>query len=271
MKSETINTIFNDLKENQSLIHCITNPISVHQCANGILAVGSKPIMAEHPKEVGEITNHAQALLLNLGSITDVRMESMLISASVADSKAIPIVLDAVGVGCSTLRRQFAHTIINRHPVAVVKGNYSEIEALYNQDYTSCGVDSDPKLYRHKVQESAVRLAKKWNCVIVASGPCDIVTEGQHLMIIKNGHPQLASVTGTGCLLGALIAACCTVANPLEGAVAACAMLGVCGEMSATKQGNGQFLLRLMDFLSTATEIDMCAHIRMEEKSIERV
>ena len=35
----------NDLRETAPLIHCITNPIAINDCANGILAVGGKPIM----------------------------------------------------------------------------------------------------------------------------------------------------------------------------------------------------------------------------------
>ena len=66
----------------QPLIHCITNPISIHDCANIILAAGGRPIMAEHPVEVTEITSHAQSLALNLGNITDARMKSMPVSTS---------------------------------------------------------------------------------------------------------------------------------------------------------------------------------------------
>ena len=33
------------------LIHCITNPISMNDCANAVLALGAKPIMAQHPME----------------------------------------------------------------------------------------------------------------------------------------------------------------------------------------------------------------------------
>ena len=84
--------------ENRPLIHCITNPISIHQCANSVLAVGARPIMAEHPEEVRDITHTANALMLNLGNITDVRMQSMLLSARTAKEKGIPAVLDAVGV-----------------------------------------------------------------------------------------------------------------------------------------------------------------------------
>ena len=94
------------------LIHCITNPISMNQCANTILALGSKPIMAEHPEEVAEITRTASALLLNLGNISDVRMTSMKISLKEANDKDIPAVLDAVGVSCSALRRRFVSELI---------------------------------------------------------------------------------------------------------------------------------------------------------------
>ena len=93
------------VRDQKPLIHCITNPISIHQCANAVLAVGGRPIMAEHPAEVQEITATARALMLNLGNITDVRMESMYLSAQAAREGKIPILLDAVGVACSRLRR----------------------------------------------------------------------------------------------------------------------------------------------------------------------
>ena len=92
------------LKEKRPLIHCITNPISINDCANAILAVGGRPIMAEHPLEAEAITETAQALSLNLGNITDARMESMRLSGKQARSLPIPAVLDAVGVACSPLR-----------------------------------------------------------------------------------------------------------------------------------------------------------------------
>ena len=69
------------------LIHCITNPISINQTANAVLALGAKPIMAEHPLEVEEITKTASALLINLGNISDVRMTSMKISLKAANKR----------------------------------------------------------------------------------------------------------------------------------------------------------------------------------------
>ena len=101
---QAIRDIRKNLRDRQPLIHCITNPISINQCANAILAVGGRPMMAEHPQEVAEITRTAQSLMLNLGNITDARMESILISAETAQEAGIPFLLDAVGIACSTLR-----------------------------------------------------------------------------------------------------------------------------------------------------------------------
>ena len=114
------------------LIHCITNPISINQCANGVLAVGAIPIMAEHPLEAAEITQAADALVLNLANITDVRMQSMKISAQTAQKNNIPFIIDAVGVACSALRRNFVNGFLKEFKPAAIKGNYSEIYALYD-------------------------------------------------------------------------------------------------------------------------------------------
>ena len=38
--------------ETTSLIHCITNEISCEMLANGILALGCKPVMADDSREV---------------------------------------------------------------------------------------------------------------------------------------------------------------------------------------------------------------------------
>ena len=112
------------------LIHCITNPISIHDCANIVLASGARPIMAEHPLEVAEITSTAQVLALNLGNITDARMEAMPIALKTAVQKEIPVLLDLVGTACSTLRKNFAKELLEIHVPSVLKGNMSELLAM---------------------------------------------------------------------------------------------------------------------------------------------
>ena len=120
---QAIPDIRKTVKQNQPLIHCITNPISINQCANAILAIGARPMMAEHPKEVSEITRTARSLMLNLGNITDARMESILISAKTAREQNIPFLLDAVGIACSTLRREYVKELLSTAIPTVIKGN----------------------------------------------------------------------------------------------------------------------------------------------------
>ncbi len=253
------------------LIHCITNPISIHQCANVILAVGARPIMAEHPKEAEEITKTAQALMLNLGNISDTRMQSMITSAKTANNNNIPIVIDIVGIACSKLRRRFAHELIGKAIPTVIKGNYSEIAALYNPAYESSGVDTDTSLGIDLVSKFAVELAQKNNTIILASGKTDIATDGKQIVHIKNGSPQLATVTGTGCMLGALCACYLSVSQDISSAVTACAVLGICGELSETEKGSGSFMINLMDKISTLTNEDIRKHLDLEVKEIENV
>lgn len=127
------------------LIHCITNPISINDCANVVLALGAKPIMAEHPKEVHEITALAKALAVNLGNITDARAESIFISGGVAKNAQIPCVIDVVGVACSALRMELAQRFIRECAPCVIKGNLSEIKALAGVDNAAQGIDVGQK------------------------------------------------------------------------------------------------------------------------------
>ena len=242
--------IMEAVRRKRPLIHCITNPVSISLCADGILAAGARPIMAEHPAEVREITASADALMLNLGSITDARMQSMLLSLQTADEKGIPSVLDAVGASCSGLRRGFVFRLLEKAVPTVIKGNYSEIYALYHASYHSAGVDADTALRTDAVCSAAAELARKYRTVILASGETDIVTDGRTAVRIRNGTPQLCSITGTGCLLGALCAVYLTICPGLEAAAAACAGLGRCGTAAETAAGTGTFRLRLLDALS---------------------
>ena len=253
------------------LIHCITNPISINQCANGLLAVGARPIMAEHPKEVSEITQSAQALMLNLGNITDARMESILISAKTAQAQGIPFLLDAVGIACSALRREYATELLNIAVPRVIKGNYSEIQALYRQSYHSSGVDADSRLEIPAIELAATSLARSLGTIILASGKVDIVTNGSRLYHLHNGTPQLSQVTGTGCLLGALCAAYLSAKPDLAAVVTGCAVLGICGELAQTSRGTGSFLCNLMDALSTLTDTEIEHHLTLEERNIEEI
>ena len=240
--------ICKQLKEQSPLIHCITNPISIMQCANAVLLLGARPIMAEHPDEVREITASAKALLLNFGNVTRDRLEAMAISYDEAVQKELPVVIDAVGVACSELRRSIVKKMIcisKRNPQApmLIKGNYSEIRALFDNSYKSSGVDADKKLTLEEMIDIAAKLAQNINAI---SGEKDIVSDGNKTAVIENGTKKLGSITGTGCMLGAVCASFFAVDTSIEAVVNATAAFGISGENA---EGN-MFLMRLFDAIA---------------------
>ena len=254
-----INDIRSAVKQKAALIHCITNPISINQCANVILCAHARPMMAQHPEEAAVITSSAGAVMLNMGNITDVRKQSMLISAQTAKQKGIPFVLDVCGSACLPTALGLIGTCLP----SVIKGNYSEITALARKDYTSTGVDADKTLTAEAVTETAQELALKLGTVILASGEADIITDGSRTAFVKNGCAQLGSVTGTGCMQGALCAAYLSAAEGFDAAAAASVVLGICGQLAQTDKGAGSFMVNLLDALSTVDDstIDKLADI----------
>ena len=269
---DEIIAVKNQVYNASPLIHCITNPISINLCDNGILAIGGLPIMAEHPLEVAEITSTAKALLLNLGNITDIRMKSMEISAKAAMCCNIPIVIDLVGVACSKLRREFFNDFISKFKPKIIKGNYSEIYALYNENYSHKGVDAEISLDINTLAFAARTLSQKYNCIVLASGKADIVASKDSVFFADNGCARLSSITGTGCLLGALVTTYSSVTdNYLAAALAGCIILGLCGELSENSIGNGSFGVSLLDSLSTIKDEYIKSNSKFKEVEIEKV
>ena len=107
-----IKDIIQNVYSKRPLVHNITNYVAATDCANITLTIGASPIMADEPKEVGEVTQIADGLVLNCGTISESRLNAMLISGKTAKSREIPIVLDPVGVGISKFRTSAVHKII---------------------------------------------------------------------------------------------------------------------------------------------------------------
>ena len=202
----------NYIRETQPLIHCITNPISIHDCANVILATGARPIMAEHPKEVEEITAVSSALMLNLGNITDARIESMKRSMRTAMENKIPVLLDLVGVACSDLRLDLARELLSIGHPAVLKGNMSELLAVSGLPSHAIGIDAGAQdaltaENMETVSEVLRAFSRSNQAIVLATGKQDFVTDGERVVLVQNGSAALSGITGTGCMVGALTAA----------------------------------------------------------------
>ena len=258
------------IQQEAPLIHCITNPISINDCANILLAIGARPIMAEHPDEVAEITAIAKGLALNLGNITDARMASMKISAGAAKDKGIPFVLDLVGLSCSRLRQKYAKELLQIAVPDIIKGNISELRTLLGLPTTpGMGIEAGQKemVTRENALEYArifQKQAREYHTVLLATGPIDLVVSSEEAYIIANGSNALASITGTGCMNNVLAGACLAgvhgissqATNNTLAAILSCLLLGIAGENIQDiylNQGPGSFHYSLMDSISKLT------------------
>lgn len=258
------------IQQEAPLIHCITNPISINDCANILLAIGARPIMAEHPDEVAEITAIAKGLALNLGNITDARMASMKISAGAAKDKGIPFVLDLVGLSCSRLRQKYAKELLQIAVPDIIKGNISELRTLLGLPTTpGMGVEAGQK--EMVTKENALeyarifqKQAREYHTLLLATGPIDLVVSSEEAYIIANGSNALASITGTGCMNNVLAGACLAgvhgissqATNNTLAAILSCLLLGIAGENIRDiylNQGPGSFHYSLMDSISKLT------------------
>ncbi len=261
--TDAINKIRQEVEEKAPLIHCITNPISINKCANAILAMGARPMMAEHPYEVCEIAETAGAVMLNIGNITDVRKNSIMKTAVFCQKKSIPFLYDAVGVACSEMRRKYTYRLLKKAVPTVIKGNHSEILALYDKSYSFSGVDSQ-KLDIALVEEAAVNLSRRYGTIILASGKTDIISDGKKLYCMDNGTEQLGKITGTGCVTGAVCGCFLSVDKSILAPVAALAVIGISAELCRSR-GQASFEAELFDNLSTLENSSIEKRLKIKE------
>lgn len=264
------------VRETTPLVHNITNYVTVNDCANIILATGGAPLMADDAKEVEEIVTISSALYLNIGTLNTRTVESMMIAGKKANSLGKPVILDPVGVGASTLRNETAGKLLETIDFAVIKGNSSEIRALYNNTRTTGGVDvQEEDIITDDTLDSTIAFSKKaalkFNSVVAMTGAIDIITDGKKVALCRNGHPLMAKITGTGCMLGSMIATYCggQPNKVFEAAVHAITHMGLAGEIAGEKvlkrgEGTGHFRLYLLDKVELMTEYELREGERVE-------
>ena len=255
---------FAELRRKGPLIHNITNYVTVNDCANMVLACGGSPIMADDAAEVEDITTICGGLNINIGTLNSRTITSMLLAGKKANLLGHPVVLDPVGAGASQLRTDTANRLLREVKFTVIRGNISEIKTLASGAGTTKGVDAD---VADKVTEenldSAVAFAKAFaartGAVVAITGAIDIVADAHKAYYIRNGHPMMSSITGTGCQLSALTAAFVTANpdQPLEAAAAAVCAMGLAGEIAHSRlsslDGNSTYRNYIIDAVYNMT------------------
>ena len=226
------------------LIHNITNYVTVNDCANIVIACGASPIMADDRDEAADITSICGGLNINIGTLNSRTVESMLIAGKKANELGHPVVLDPVGAGASRLRTDTALRLLREISFTVIRGNISEIKTLASGSGTTKGVDADiaDRVSEDSLDEAAAfakAFARSTGAVIAITGAIDVVADGDKAYCIRNGHPMMSSVTGTGCQLSAMTAAFVTAnpEHPLEAAAAAVSAMGLAGEIAHARLG----------------------------------
>lgn len=254
--------ILKRVREATPLIHCITNYVTANDVANMLLAAGGTPIMADGIHEVEEITSICRGLVINIGTLNEKTIKAMIKAGKKAAELGHPIVFDPVGAGASSFRTETARLILKEVPCTVIRGNVSEIKTIADGTGSTQGVDADS---RDRVTEDNLpvmcefvkTLSGETGAVIAMTGAIDLIATPDTVRIIRNGHPMMAKITGTGCMLDAVVAAfVCGNQDCIADAVtAAVAAMGLCGEQAhrnivSEGRGTGSFRAHLLDAMS---------------------
>jgi hydroxyethylthiazole kinase len=255
--------LLDDLRKKRPLVHHITNTVTINDCANVTLAIGGAPVMAEAIDEVAEMAGIADALVLNIGTLSRLQVLSMLEAGRAANRKGIPVILDPVGAGATAMRTNAAKKLLDELDIAVLKGNAGEIGVLAGADAKVRGVDTaglagDPAaIARDFAQEAGI--------VVAVSGATDIVTDGRRTVLVENGHPLMGKMSGTGCMAASITGAFAAgTADRLAGAAAALAVFGIAGELAAGQaRGPSSFRIALIDSVAAMTHGDIARLARV--------
>jgi len=254
------------VRDKKPLVHHLTNWVTIYDCANIVKVFGASPVMAHAPEEVADMSNFADALVLNIGTLTTEFVESMKIAVASANKGGVPVVLDVCGAGATPFRNQKVSELLKSGKISVIKGNASEVASTAGVNVQTKGVDAVD--VSHGLKEIAKNLAKKQSCTVVITGKDDIVSDGEKVFIVSNGSEMLSHVVGTGCMVTSVIGTFCGVCEYYaEASAAALCCFGVASEFAAIKScGPGSFKENLYDtvFHLNKSQIEERAEIKVE-------
>lgn len=262
-----ISRALQSVRKTKPLVHHITNYVTANDCANITLAIGASPVMADDICEVRDMVALANSLVINLGTLNSRTVESIMTAGKRANELSIPVVLDPVGAGATPYRTKIAREIMNEIKIAVVRGNLSEIKALYGINVKTKGVDSSEEFSADKAVSSDIKkvaqdFANQFHTIVAITGKIDLITDGKRVKLIKNGHEMLSRITGTGCMCTSLIGSYIGAENDyFHGAIAGVATMGIAGEIGYSKldknEGPGRLKVKILDTIYHLSEEDI--------------
>jgi len=222
-------SILNSIRQSKPLIHQITNYVTVNDCAQITLNTGGLPVMACSPDESADMAGCSQALVLNIGTLSKIQIDSMISAGKSANIKGIPVILDPVGVGATSFRKESVLRILSDVKISVIKGNAAEIAVLAGETSLMKGVESIGQY--DQIDSWSLKVSRTYCCITAVTGSTDIITDGHSIFRVNNGVPLMGSVVGTGCMSAPVIACFCAVSSDLcEATASALSLYGIAGE-----------------------------------------
>lgn len=245
--TEDVFKIFEKVKEQNPLVHHLTNWVTIYDCANIVKVFGASPVMAHASQEVSDMVQIASAVVLNIGTLTDDFIESMIVAGQAANKKGIPIVLDVCGAGATAFRDSKCLKLLSSMHVDIIKGNSSEIARIAGEQVKTKGVDAVN--VDKDVSEIARKLAASQKSIIVVTGKKDVISDGVETAFVNNGHEMMSCVVGTGCMAASVIGTFAAVEKDfIKAACAGLCCFEVAAELAAANSaGPASFKEKLFD------------------------
>ncbi len=250
--------ILTELRRSNPLVHCITNSVVANFQANGLLALGASPIMADSLEESANVTAISSCTLLNIGTLDPTTVESMIAAGKSAIAHGHPLILDPVGVGATAFRKRTVDNLLDVLDFNLIRGNAGEIAAIAGIEWNSKGVDAGTGDV--EITDAAKQVARQYNCLVAVTGEIDAVTDGERVIRISGGHELMSLVTGSGCLLSAVVGAFLAIGSEdaLQTVAESLAFYKKSGEVAASQSvGPGDFSMYFLNALYTVNLLDV--------------
>lgn len=263
MYGQKASQLFDEVRAKRPLVHHITNYVTVNDCANIAICTGAAPVMADAHEEMEAMVAISSALVLNIGTLNDRLVDSMLMAGKAANKKGIPVIVDPVGAGATVYRTKTVELLLDELKVSILKGNAGEIATMAGSEAKVVGVDS------HGVSGDPVQICRDYasslNCTVVMTGPQDIISDGKDVYTVDNGHVMMEAISGTGCMASSVVAAFSTVSDDKAlSSAAALSAFGLAGEKASLKSsGPMSFKCALFDSLAALRGEDLIGGARI--------
>ncbi|MBX2078187.1 hydroxyethylthiazole kinase [Campylobacter peloridis] len=250
--------IIKKIRQENPLVHHITNYVSVNDCANATIAMGASAAMADFYEEQAEFAKISSALVLNTGTINQLIANSMLKAVKEYTLLNKPIVFDPVALGVSKARDGINFELLNLKGINIIKANASEMAGVIGLDGKARGVDNTFKI-NEEFLEKAMVYAKKTKRVLAITGELDYIIGEDKIAKVYNGSFMATKITGAGCMCASLCGVfAAVIEDKFQASLYALLSFAIASEIAQeTCKGSGSFRVNLMDALSNLDDDDI--------------